>query len=415
MSHISPSESIGLPKLPVLGWEAYLGPRGVDVPGVMNASYKRYTISGRAAISLALQVLGAKPGGTVLLPTYHCTTMVTPVVHAELQPMFYPLTVDGSPNLSWLQQADLSGVVAIIAAHYFGLPQPMSKVRAFCDDRGIALIEDCAHCFFGYSDGKPVGSWGDVAIASLTKFFPVPEGGLIVSHTRPLDGISLDSSNLRNELKAALDAIEMGARHERFPGLNGLLEGVFGLKGKLRGRPQSTADLQGQTDDTNAVNASRLLSTKRPAYAVRWIVETVHQERIVSLRRRNYMELVRQLAGLSGTRILRAELSSDAVPYVFPLYVDDYRTTYHSMRASGIPIFCWDELWCDTPSIEGDSGRDWATHVFQLGCHQDLSLNDITEIARIVRDVVKTASTRRSTLRDNEGTVDITIETSLYR
>ena len=30
----------------------------------------------------------------------------------------------------------------------------MSAVRAFCDARGIALIEDCAHAFFGVSEGR---------------------------------------------------------------------------------------------------------------------------------------------------------------------------------------------------------------------------------------------------------------------
>jgi dTDP-4-amino-4,6-dideoxygalactose transaminase len=40
-----------------------------------------------------------------------------------------------------------------------------------------------------------------------------------------------------------------------------------------------------------------------------------------------------------------------------------------------------------TPELEGDHGRRWAQHVFQLPCHQDLSdedmewmINDLHEI-----------------------------------
>ena len=125
----------------------------------------------------------------------------------------------------------------MLAAHYFGLPQPMAAMRAFCDERGISLIEDCAHAFFGVSDDRPVGSWGDVAIASLTKFFPVPEGGLLASATRPLDSLFLTPRSFRDELKAAADAIEIGARHDRFPGLNWLFNCVFGLKRRAAPAP----------------------------------------------------------------------------------------------------------------------------------------------------------------------------------
>ncbi|MBK9574239.1 MAG: DegT/DnrJ/EryC1/StrS family aminotransferase [Rhodoferax sp.] len=53
------------------------------------------------------------------------------------------------------------------------------------------MIEDCAHCFFGQAGERPIGAWGDFATASLTKFFPVPEGGLLASSSRPLPGLAL--------------------------------------------------------------------------------------------------------------------------------------------------------------------------------------------------------------------------------
>ena len=378
------------PKLPVLGWSAYAGERDAPLPGVMSARHHRYTISGRAAISLALHVLGANPGSRILVPTYHCTTMIAPVVHAGMQPVFYPTTAHGAPDLAWLRLADLAGVRAILAAHYFGLPQPMSALRAFCDTRGIALIEDCAHAFFGYSDDRAVGSWGDVAIASLTKFFPVPEGGLIASTTRPLDALYLTPRSLRDELKAAVDSIEIGSRHRRFPGLNWLLNGVFDLKNRLRKRAGSShAAIDAAQGGATSPLPGRLLSSVQPAFAARWIAESVHQARIVALRRRNYLDLARRLSGIAGARVLNADLPEGAVPYVFPLYVYDPVASYQPLRAAGIPIFRWDEVWPGTPAIENDHGLDWATHVFQLGCHQDLSPADIAAIAATVRDVIQ--------------------------
>ena len=85
-----------IPKLPVLGWSAFSGNRETQCPGVLDARYRRYTISGRAAISLALQVLGGRSGNGVLVPTYHCTTIIVPVIHAEMSPVFYPTTASGA-------------------------------------------------------------------------------------------------------------------------------------------------------------------------------------------------------------------------------------------------------------------------------------------------------------------------------
>ena len=382
-------DMISCPRLPVFGWSAYSGARDAHLPGVLSAPFRRYTVSGRAAISLALNVLQLKPGDEALVPTYHCPTMISPVAHAGLQPLFYPITESGAPDLNWIAQADLKGVRVMLATHYFGLPQPMSAVRQFCDAHGIKLIEDCAHAFFGVSENRPVGSWGDIAIASLTKFFPVPEGGLIVSTMHPLDDLSLTSRTWHDEIKAAADAIEIGVRHGRFPGVNAALGGVFRLKDWVRGHDTSaTIGANGDSQDENPA-LKRLLYSVRPTRVVRWITDSVHRSRIVALRRSNYMELARRFSDMRGGHVLRPVLPENAAPYVFPLYVNDPVASYQPLRASGVPIFRWDEIWPGTPALEGDHGVEWSTHVFQLGCHQDLSLDDLGTIATTVRGIVR--------------------------
>jgi hypothetical protein len=230
-----------LPRLPVLGWRTFAGRRRADIPTVFGHRPALYTTSGRAAIALALRAMGIGPGDRVLVPTYHCPTMVAPVVREQAKPLFYPITADGLPDLDYLGAQDLSGVRAMLAVHYFGIPRPMRELRRFCNDRGIALIEDCAHAYFGVVDGLPVGSWGDFAIASLTKFFPVPEGGLLIANRARLAALALAPRSWLAEPKALWDAVEMGARYGRFPGLNTLLRSVFALKTRIRGAPPRPA------------------------------------------------------------------------------------------------------------------------------------------------------------------------------
>jgi len=377
------------PRLPVLGWSAFAGERAAPTRGVLSNPYRRYTTSGRAAIALALRVLGIGSGDKVLVPTYHCPTMITPVVRTGAQPMFYPITASGEVDLGWLQRAALAGVRVMLATHYFGIPQPMSGVRAFCDAHRLALIEDCAHAFFGMSEGAPVGSWGDFAIASLPKFFPVPEGGLILSATHPLTGLELAPCSWRDEIKAAVDAIEIGVNHDCFPGLNTILGGVFGLKNWLRRRGHPT-DAPADRGRENAKAAVEFrLDSLRSVVAARWIANSVHQSRIVGHRRRNYAALASRLSRIDGARVLRADLPDTATPYVFPLYVDNPAASYQRLRSAGIPLFRWDEVWPGTPVLDGDHGLDWAQRVFQIGCHQDLSLHDIETIATTVRALIR--------------------------
>jgi dTDP-4-amino-4,6-dideoxygalactose transaminase len=274
----------------------------------------------------------------------------------------------------------------MLVAHYFGVPQAMQGVRKLCDANRLALIEDCAHAFFGVADGRAVGGWGDVAVASLTKFFPVPEGGVIVSNDVPLEHLQLSPRPWIDELRAIADAVQLGAEHGKLRGFNSVLQAIFGARALLRRKAQ--AEQTQPQPLARAELADELLKAAQPAAAALWIARHVHAGRIAAVRRRNYARLARRLSGLRGGYPLARELPAGAVPYVFPLFVHRAEEVYQPLRRTGIPIFRWDQLWPDTPKLEGDHGLAWSRHVFQLGCHQDLAEDDIERIASSVRAIV---------------------------
>jgi dTDP-4-amino-4,6-dideoxygalactose transaminase len=127
------------------------------VPDVTSLPHCLFTTSGRAAIGLALAELGIGAGDKVLVPSYHCPTMVSPIVAAAAGPEFFPIGEDGLPLLAAIERFDMKRIKAMLAVHYFGIPHSLGQVRQFCDRHGIALIEDCAHSFFGIAEGRPIG------------------------------------------------------------------------------------------------------------------------------------------------------------------------------------------------------------------------------------------------------------------
>ena len=388
------SGRLDLPRLPVLGWSTFSGPSRSTLPCILDRDDVLFTASGRAAIALALRALRIGRGDRVLVPTYHCPTMVAPIVAVGAEPVFFPIDATGAPATAALDDRQMQGVRAIIAAHYFGLPQPMAALREFCDERRIALIEDCAHAMFGTSDGRPVGRWGDYAIASLTKFLPVVDGGCLVP-SRGIDGMPrLGRQTFASEVKSFANALELGVMHGRVAGLNTLLGGVFATVSRLRGRRYGPEPAE--CDTAPADVARKWLADFAPGSGIgnaaspwtRWIAHHAHRERIVAARRRNYTLLARLIAAIPGALPLRPVLPDDAAPYVFPLWVDRPEAVYQEVRRAGVPVFRWDELWPTCPELPGDAGRDWATRVFQIGCHQDLRPEDIAAEVEVLSRII---------------------------
>jgi hypothetical protein len=267
-------------------------------------------------------------------------------------------------------------------------------LRAFCDAHKIAFIEDCAHALFGLSEGKPIGASGDFAIASLTKFLPVTGGGCLAAARYDIE-VETTRRPLHDELKEFANTVEIGARHSAVPLLDASVGVAVNAWRILRGRSASSVrDVEESYQPHDAAYWIADIETlprlgMRATRFSRWIARHADRARIVALRRRNYDLLCRLLDDVPGARPLFPRLPDDAAPYVFPLLVDDPGLHYKAVRRSGVPVFRWDELWPSTPVIEGDAGLEWSTRVFQIGCHQDLSLEDIDSIATTLRRVVK--------------------------
>ena len=86
-----------------------------------------------------------------------------------------------TPSLEHVKEAFNLGIEAVLLTHIGGYPIPeIKEIAEFCRDKGILLIEDCAHSPFTKIDGKLVGSFGDASILSFfpTKPIPAGEGGM---------------------------------------------------------------------------------------------------------------------------------------------------------------------------------------------------------------------------------------------
>ena len=327
---------------------------------------------GRYALAAVLRSLGIERGKTVLVPAYHCRTMIDPVVRLGGTVEFFPLQADLTPDWTRLDACIASAVqpVALLLPHYFGFPQSADQVRTWCDQHGVAYVEDCSHALFGEIDGKPIGSFGDVAIASPYKFFASEDGGLARSMKDGLPAIR-PAPALADELRAIWRSMEK------------LLQGVGRqLPGAVL-KEDPTPCWRDETREETGISA-QYDSASEARQALRWsrlVMKGSSIDRIAQARRRNYQTWLTAVSGLPGCRPQFPILLDTVVPYMFPLWLENAEQIFFRLKRVGVPIFRWDELAVSDCEVS----RQARLSLIHVPCHQGIGQSEMSWMIEMVR------------------------------
>lgn len=382
-----------MPKQPVLDL-ALLARSSRDVPSLLSLPFRALTQSGRSAILVGLSLLGVRPGARVLVPAYHCPTMIAPVETLGAVPLFYPVLSSGQPDMDFLTATRTEGVRAMIAAHFFGLPVDLSDAAGFCRELNIGLIEDCAHCFIGESVHGQVGMLGQYAVGSLPKFFPVLRGGILASASIPISARELSSTRLPDELRALWDIVDLAASANRL-GQTG--RALRRLKSARRGPHTSEVRIDGIVDPTpeeirSTALADSLLRPSQLSHVETWVARHTDLRKMALRRRQNFRRIATSLADLASARPLCQDCPDSSAPYVVPLLVNELDRSYRIMREQQLPVFRWDRIW-PSSAVQTHSGTHrWPRQLIQIACHQSLSEREVDYICGQIRTAFHVAS-----------------------
>jgi dTDP-4-amino-4,6-dideoxygalactose transaminase len=129
---------------------------------------------------------GVGPGDEVVVPALTFVATAAAVRHAGGTPVLADIA---GPRDFGLDVADVAAKLtprtrAVCAVHYGGYPAAVEELRALCDRRGIALIEDAAHAPAGVTQsGRPIGTVGLAGAFSFfsNKILSCGEGGLLAT------------------------------------------------------------------------------------------------------------------------------------------------------------------------------------------------------------------------------------------
>lgn len=338
---------------------------------------------GRYALAAAYRLSGVGPSGALLAPAYHCVTMLDPALALDAPVILYPLHADLSPDLERLDallEASRIPVKALLATHFFGLPRDFSQLRAWCDARGISLVEDCSHVLCTPAhQAAGTGMYGRYVIASPYKFFACEDGGMLYSPHAPLpDAILTRPAGLIAELRGVKHQfVRLRRTHPSVADIDALDAQLAALQchSAPEGEDYVVERRQPSTQYTDG------LAQSAPLRASRALVACASYAHNVRARRQNYDTWSRALAGLAHGRVLYPQLPDGAVPYMFPLYLDYPSPHFYRLKHLGVPLYRWDEMAVSDCHVAGD----YRLHLVHLPCHQALTAADMAWLTAAVR------------------------------
>lgn len=146
--------------------------------------------NGMDAIEIALRALDIGPGDEVITTPMTAFATVLAISRAGATPVL----ADMEPDTALLSLESASRCVsrrtkAVVLVHLYGQVRGMDAWLNFCNQHGIALIEDCAQAHLATWDGKVAGSFG---IAGAYSFYPTKnlgapgDAGMVVTQDEAL-------------------------------------------------------------------------------------------------------------------------------------------------------------------------------------------------------------------------------------
>ena len=313
--------------------------------------------------------------GTIYVPSYICAQAVAPLVSWGKGVRYYPVLEDLRPNWDWFESEEVPEKSALLLVHYFGFPNSIEEAGAFCRDRSMSLIEDCAHSFLTRYLGKAIGTFGDAAIYSFRKMLPIPDGAGLV-RKKPLVAAGPFSMNGHSGVSPIRVILKRLVKH-------GMVK--MGVPMRVWDRYSSRDRTPRSTMEDGAPERPLPMSaiSRKIMHALEPTFKT-----ITDTRRENYLKLAGAFSEFPEATLWQPELAQGVCPYLFPFLVADRDQVLRALRNRGVHAQPWPEL----PSEVASDGKFkiaqyYADHLIGLPVHQDIGPKHIDHMVEAYRRI----------------------------
>lgn len=331
---------------------------------------------GRHAIILALKTLKLAPPDNILIPSYVCDCVANAISEYGIEFKCYDVSKSTlSVDLEDVRASIDNNTKAILIVHYFGFANSIEEVKNLTNERGIFLIEDCAHALFSSYSGKKLGTFGDLAIFSIRKSLPTPDGALLLINNESLQpSRNIAESSTLFRLMLALTTFDLVSEWKPKSGI------LLRLIRIAIARLQHVLLGYGVSFDSATAG---FLAPVQPLKISLKIMDHCSASEIIQKRREHYSYLLRHFRSNRSIIPVFKQLPDGVCPFVFPAFVEERDSLREQLQKNGIDTSC---LWCNE-SLPAQAKNDRfknaqfiSNHILTLPIHQDLDTNQLRYI-----------------------------------
>lgn len=350
---------------------------------VLASTSTRFYASGRAALFHAVKSLNCPPGCIILLPSFNCGVEVEAVLRAGCKADFYRIKNDLNIDADHIAGKISTKTKGIVVPHYFGFPQDVTGVKELCSSMDIALMEDCAHALYSQnSNGKWLGTDGDLGLFSMRKTVFLPNGGAVLVNGKGFAIPDKGKRCFRPELLKMLAKSIIENEADR----NGIASGTSRWLLNTYSKYAATSDFSsgsGEAVDLGWYYDLPTLDYKDDMSAVSSFCAGKEPfGDIVAARRKNYAALEEILKKQFANDFAFPELSGGVCPLCFPLLVSHRDAVVSRMTARGVVPYVFGR--CTHPRIDKREFPELeflAGSVIGLPIHHQLAQEEMERVA----------------------------------
>ena len=317
--------------------------------------------SGTDADALSCAVLydfGAQRGDEVIVPALSFVATGNAVLQAGFSPVFVDVrreTLNIDPDK--IEEAITPKTRAIMPVHLMGKPAAMDEILALAQKHDLHVIEDAAEAHGAVYKGKKIGSMGDMAAFSLyaAHIITTIEGGIVITDNAQIADILRSLRNHGIEGKFQFKRIGFSAKMNEIEAAVGIgnIKIFDKILGKRRRNLLYLIDKFKQFED----------------YFI-----TIKEEAHEKIGPHAFSIIVKENASFTKAEFVQ-HMENNGV---------DSRNLFYSIPTQCANYAFLGKKLGDFPEAEYCS--DHGTHI---GIHQDIELEDLDYVERVVKDFLK--------------------------
>lgn len=149
-----------------------------------------YFDTGRSALLNILNNIQCKKA---LLPNYICQSIIDVFKIMNIEIVFYNVKNDLTIDISNLKSKIRNDIDVIFFINYFAKIQPtiiLNEIQKFSKNNNIKIVEDTTHSIFSKKS-----TIGDYCLASLRKWFAIPDCAIAYTNKYKIKDFSIDTYN----------------------------------------------------------------------------------------------------------------------------------------------------------------------------------------------------------------------------